>query len=65
VLVVEKLQLVVAAKLFAFLGESVVSDLEGLKTTSVFQQLLNRIEGWGSPGSGSMPSDQTSDHAAG
>jgi hypothetical protein len=43
--------------------ESVVSDLEGLKTTSGFQQLLNQIEGWGSPGSGSMPLDQTSDHS--
>jgi hypothetical protein len=45
--------------------ESVVSDLEGLKTTSGFQQLLNRIENWRSPGSGSMASDQTSDHGAG
>jgi autotransporter passenger strand-loop-strand repeat protein len=43
--------------------ESVVSDLEGLKTTGGFQQLLNRIEGWGSPGSGSMPLDQTTDHS--
>jgi hypothetical protein len=43
--------------------ESVVSDLEGLKTTSGFQQLLNRIEGWGSPGSGSMPLDPSSDHS--
>jgi hypothetical protein len=39
--------------------ETVVSDLEGLKTTGGFQQLLNEIEGWGSPGSGSMPLDQT------
>jgi hypothetical protein len=43
--------------------ESVVSDLEGLKTTSGFQQLLNRIENWRSPGSGSMPLDQTTDHS--
>jgi hypothetical protein len=35
----------------------------GLKTTSGFEQLLNRIEGWCSPGSGSMPSDQASDHS--
>jgi hypothetical protein len=42
--------------------ESVVSDLEGLKTTSGFEQLLNRIEEWCSPGSGSMLSDQTSDN---
>jgi hypothetical protein len=47
---------------FENMVESVVSDLEGLKTTSGFQQLLNRIEGWGSPGSGSAPSDQTSHH---
>jgi hypothetical protein len=37
--------------------ESVVPDLEGLKTADGFQQLLNAIEGWGSPGSGSMPLD--------
>jgi len=43
--------------------ESVVSDLEGLKTDGGFQQLLNRIEGWGSPGSESMPLDQMSDHS--
>jgi hypothetical protein len=43
--------------------ESVVSDLEGLKTTSGFQQLLNRIENWCSSASGSMPSDQASDHS--
>jgi hypothetical protein len=33
--------------------ESVVSDR--LKTTGGFQQLLNEIEGWGSPGSGLVP----------
>ena len=37
--------------------------MEGLKTTSGFQQLLNQIEGWCSPGSGSMPLDHTSDHS--
>jgi hypothetical protein len=37
--------------------------MEGLKTTSGFQQLLNRIEGWCSSASGSMPLDQTSDHS--
>jgi autotransporter passenger strand-loop-strand repeat protein len=42
--------------------ELVVSDLEGLKGVSGFEQLLNRIESWCSPGSGSTPSDQTSDH---
>jgi len=43
--------------------ESVVSDLEGIKTTGGFQQLLNEIEDWGSPGSGSMPLDQTTDQS--
>jgi hypothetical protein len=43
--------------------ESVVSDLEGLKTGGGFEQLLNEIEGWGSPGSGSMPLHQTTDHS--
>jgi hypothetical protein len=43
--------------------ESVVSDLEGLKGGGGFQQLVNRIEGWGSLGSGSTPMDQTTDHA--
>jgi hypothetical protein len=43
--------------------ESVVSDLEGLKTDGGFQQLLNEIEGWGSPGSGLMPLDTSSDHS--
>ncbi len=44
--------------------EAVVSDLEGLKGVSGFEQLLNRIEGWCSSGSGSTPTDQTSDHAS-
>jgi hypothetical protein len=43
--------------------ESVVSDLEELKTTGGFHQLLNEIEDWGSPGSGSMPLDRSSDHS--
>jgi hypothetical protein len=40
---------------FENIVESVVSDLEGLKITSGFQQLLSGIEGWCSPGSGSTP----------
>jgi hypothetical protein len=37
---------------------------EGLKGVSGFEQLLNRIDGWCSSGSGSTPTDQTSDHAS-
>ena len=39
------------------------SVVEGLNTDGGFQQLLNEIEGWGSPGSGSMPLDQTTDQS--
>jgi hypothetical protein len=43
------------------LVETVVSDLEGLKPVSGFQQLLNQIEGWcSSSGSGSAPLDRSS-----
>jgi hypothetical protein len=43
------------------LVETVVSDLEGMKPVSGFQQLLNEIEGSSSSsGSGSAPSDQPS-----
>jgi hypothetical protein len=41
----------------------VKSVVEGLNTDGGFQQLLNEIEGWGSPGSGSMPLDQTTDQS--
>jgi hypothetical protein len=44
--------------------EAVVSDLEGFKGVNGFQQLLNRIEGWCSSGSGSTPSDQTEEELA-